>query len=71
MITVARSWRTFGQQQTIGLLSLYKKIHWMNPVFHLNINEDVDDDCLEYYIILYQEKMFTFIVITFLMNMLD
>lgn len=48
MITVARSWRVFGQQQTIGLLSLYKKIHWMNPVFHLNINEDVDDDCLEY-----------------------
>src|SRR6056300_1174047 len=45
---VARSWRRFGQQQTIGLLSLYKKIHWMNPVFHFNINEDIDNDCLEY-----------------------
>lgn len=48
MVTVARSWRAFGQQQTIGLLSLYKKIHWMDPVFHFNINGSVDEDCLEF-----------------------
>lgn len=45
---VSRSWRKFGRQQAIGLLSLYKKIHWLEPEFHFNINEEVEQRWVNY-----------------------
>jgi hypothetical protein len=42
-LVVARSWRTFGKQQAVGLLSLYKKIWFLKPQFHLVINGEIDD----------------------------
>jgi hypothetical protein len=45
---VSRSWREFNKNQAIGLLSLYKKIWWIKPKFHLNINGYVDINWLNF-----------------------
>lgn len=45
---VSRSWRRFGKQQAVGLLSLYKKIHKLHPEFHFNINEKVEQEWVDF-----------------------
>lgn len=47
-IAISRSWRTFGRQQAIGMLSLYKKIYMLDIEFHLNINGDIDQKWVDY-----------------------
>jgi hypothetical protein len=47
-LVVSRSWREFDKQQAIGLLSLYKKIWYLNPKFHFVINGNISDTWIKF-----------------------
>jgi hypothetical protein len=45
---IGRSWRQFSKQQAIGILSFYKKIYMLDVEFHLNINEEIEQEWVDY-----------------------
>lgn len=46
-LVVARSWREFGKQQFVAICELCEKLEEYDLEFHININEEIDQDFLE------------------------